>query len=88
MIYQCFPTEPVLRNKQITCFDAAFLLAYSTFVREKDALVYSFTESKDKLEPLHRLMPKNNFRLAKEAIDMHTVHIYLLIKLILFSKKF
>lgn len=67
-----FP-EPILKNKQITCFDAAFLLAYSIFVREKDTLVYSFTDSVDKLQPLNIIMRKNNYKIAKEAVVFETV---------------
>lgn len=65
--------EPVLRNKHINCFEASFLLAYSIFTREKDAMVYTFTNMKDKLEPIHTMMPKKNFEMAKEAVDLHTV---------------
>ncbi|XP_055301999.1 uncharacterized protein LOC129568332 [Sitodiplosis mosellana] len=69
--------KPVLRNKHINCFEASLLLAYSIFVREKDALVYTFTGTKGQLEPLHHLMPKANFEMAKEVIDLQSVsHTY------------
>lgn len=63
--------EPILRNKHITCFDAAFTLAYSIYVREKDTLVYSFTDSKDKLKRLG--IPRNDYKSAKEATQLHMV---------------
>lgn len=65
--------EPVLRNKHIKCFEASFLLAYSIFVRERDALVYTFTAEKDQLKSLHHLMPKNDFEMAKEVVDLEMV---------------
>lgn len=68
-----FWLESILRNNQVTCFEAAFLLTYSIFVREKDTLVYAFTESTDKLKPLHAIMPKNNYKMAKEAVDLEMV---------------
>lgn len=42
-------------------------------MREKDTLVYSFTEDVNKLQPLHPIMPKKNFKMAKEALDHQMV---------------
>lgn len=67
----CLFTEPVLRNKHINCFDAAFTLMYSIFVREKGAMVFSFTDSKDKLAKL--IMPTNDYKMAKEAVELRMV---------------
>lgn len=69
--------ESVLRNKHINSFEASFLLAYSIYTREKDALVYSFTDSKDKLNPLHPIMPKSDFKMAKEAVQLQAVCVFL-----------
>lgn len=64
----------ILRNKHISCFEASFLLAYSIYCREKNALVYTFTGAKDQLEPLHHLFPNvANFEMAKEMIDLQSV---------------
>lgn len=66
--------KSVLRNKHINCFEASFLLAYSIYCREKDALVYTFSGTKDQLEPLHHLFPNvANFEMAKEMIDLQSV---------------
>lgn len=48
-------------------------MAYSIFTREKDTLVYTFTGTKDQLEPLHHIMPKANFEMAKEVVDLQMV---------------
>lgn len=36
-------------------------------------MVFSFTDSKDKLDQLHSIMPKNDFGMAKEAVELQTV---------------
>lgn len=56
------------------------MLAYSIFSREKDTMVYTFTGTKDQLEPLHHMLPKANFEMAKEAIDLQSVCYYLYLK--------
>lgn len=76
--------KSVLRNKHINCFEAAFLLAYSIFCREKEALVYTFSGAKDQLEPLHHLFPNvANFEMAKELIGQMHVRIYQIFDIII-----
>lgn len=67
-----FP-EAILKNKQITCTDAAFVLAYSICQREKNTHLYSFTEKADELKSLHGLIPKNDFERAKKVIEENMV---------------
>lgn len=62
-----------MRNKHINCFEASLLLAYSIYTREKDAMVYSFTGTRDQLEPLHHMLPKEDFEMAKEAMNLQSV---------------
>lgn len=44
-------------------------------MREKDTLVYSFTDKADHLTQLNRIMPRNNFEMAREAVDHQMVSV-------------
>lgn len=70
--FHLFFSGSILKNNQITCIDAAFLLAYSIYRREKNTLVYSFTDKADTLEKLHPLMNRD-YKGAKKAVEEHMV---------------
>ncbi|XP_031638716.1 60 kDa SS-A/Ro ribonucleoprotein-like [Contarinia nasturtii] len=57
----------VVRNKHITCFEASLVLAYSIFQRENDALVYTYTDKKDKLNAIE--WPKLKFAEARRLFE-------------------
>lgn len=50
----------VLRNKHINCFEASVVLAYSILKREKDTILYSYTDKKEELLSLQSI-PKTNY---------------------------
>lgn len=75
-----FPfSEHVLRNEHIDSREAMILLAYSIVKREKNALVYQYTDDKDVIERLQ--MPTTSYAAAKsfcegKAVSMPTrIHV-------------
>lgn len=54
-------SESVIDNKHVNCLEASVLLMYSFFGRERNALVYTFTENSSELKPLHETLPKTTF---------------------------
>lgn len=65
-----FP-EHVLRNEYIKCDEAMTLLAYSILQREKNALVYQYTDQKDVIKAMH--LPRTSFEAAKKYCDDNAV---------------
>lgn len=66
--------EHVLRNEFIDCREAMILLAYSISKREKNALVYQYTDDQDTMKELK--LPMTNFEAAKKYCEENWVSVH------------
>lgn len=64
-------SEHILRNEHIDSSEAMILLAYSIKRQHKNAILYQYTDDKEKMSPLK--MPTTTFEAAKAYCETHAV---------------